>query len=370
MTLMPSADVVGDELFAAFARALRHAGIQVSGDRTQSFLRAVAHTGAGDRLSVYWSGRGTLCSSPDDIEVYDALFGAWFDARESLPRPRRPAVRTIQQAALEPLDGAEDRGDEQLLRTVSSDEEVLRHRDVASMSAAERRHLAALFAALRPTAPTRRSMRRRAYHRGEVDSRRTLRDQLRRAGEPAPLRRRARRPRARRVVLLVDVSGSMQPYADVVLRLGHVMTRCMPYVEVFTVGTRLTRVTSALRSRDVEAALLAAGAAVPDWSGGTRLGEVLRAFVDRWGQRGTARGAVVVIASDGWERGDPRMLGEQVARLQRLSHAVVWMNPHRGKAGYEPVQGGIAVAVPHLDALVAGHSLAAFDQLLKVVSDA
>ncbi|MDQ3627367.1 MAG: VWA domain-containing protein [Actinomycetota bacterium] len=370
MTSAPSAALVGDELFAAFARALRHAGVRVSGDRTQSFLRAVAHTGAGDRWAVYWSGRGTLCSSPDDIEVYDALFRAWFDAREPLPRPRDPAARTIQQAALESQDGAGERGDEQLLRAVASGEEVLRHRDVASMSAAERRHLASLFARLRPTAPMRRSMRRHAYHRGEVDARRTLRDQLRRSGEPGPLRRRARRPRARRVVLLVDVSGSMQPYADALLRLGHVMTRRMPDVEVFTVGTRLTRVTGALHTRDVEVALLAAGAAVPDWSGGTRLGEVLRAFVDRWGQRGTARGAVVVIASDGWERGDPRMLGEQVARLQRLSHAVVWMNPHRGKAGYEPVQAGMAAALPHLDAFVAGHSLAAFGRLLEVVSDA
>jgi len=370
MTFAPSGADAGVELFTAFARALHHAGVRVSGDRTQCFLRAVVHTGAGDRAAVYWSGRGTLCSSPDDIVVYDALFSAWFDDHGPLPRARGPAARTIQQVALDPPDGAGEQADEQLVRTVASAQEVLRHRDVAGMSPAERRHLAALFARLQATPPTRRSMRRRAHHRGEVDARRTLRDQLRRAGEPGPLRRRARRPRARRVVLLVDVSGSMEPYADALLRLGHVMTRCMPAVEVFTVGTRLTRVTQALRTRDVEVALLAASAAVPDWSGGTRLGEVLRAFVDRWGQRGTARGAVVVIASDGWERGDPRMLGEQVARLQRLSHAVVWMNPHRGKAGYEPVQGGMAAALPHLDAFVSGHSLAAFGRLLEVVSDA
>lgn len=370
MTSAPTAAVPGDEMFAAFARALRQAGVPVSTGRTQAFLQAVSRVGAGDRSGVYWSGRGTLCSSPDDIEVYDALFSAWFGARDLSSRPGRPAARTIQQAALEPSDRAQERGEEQLLRAATSGEEVLRHRDVASMSATERRHLASLFAGLQPTPPVRRSMRRRAYHRGEVDARRTLRDQLRRAGEPGPLRHRARRPRARRVVLLVDVSGSMEPYADALLRLGHVMSRSMPDVEVFTVGTRLTRVTSALRTRDAETALRAAGAEVPDWSGGTRLGEVLRAFVDRWGQRGTARGAVVVIASDGWERGDPRMLGEQVARLQRLSHAVVWMNPHRGKVGYEPVQGGMAAALPHLDAFVAGHSLAAFGRLLEVVSDA
>lgn len=370
MTIAPAEPVAGDELFAAFARALRHAGVPVSGDRTQCFLRAVAQVGAGDRVAVYWSGRGTLCSSPDDLEVYDALFHAWFTDSPPSPHARRPAAHTVQQATLEAENGVGEQGEDQLLRRVASGQEVLRHRDVADLSPTERRHLAALFARLRPVAPTRRSMRRRPHHRGEVDARRTLRDQLRRAGEPGPLRRRARRPRARRVVLLVDVSGSMEAYADALLRLGHVMTRSMPQVEVFTVGTRLTRVTSALRTRDVEAALLAAGAAVPDWSGGTRLGEVLRAFLDRWGQRGVARGAVVVIASDGWERGDPAMLGEQVARLQRLSHAVVWMNPHRGKVGYEPVQGGMAAALPHLDALVAGHSLAAFEELLEVVTDA
>jgi uncharacterized protein with von Willebrand factor type A (vWA) domain len=172
-------------------------------------------------------------------------------------------------------------------------------------------------------------------------------------------------------VFLVDVSGSMEPYADSLLRLGHRMSQVVPRrVEVFTIGTRLTRVTTALRLRDPEEALKAAGQSVPDWSGGTRLGESIRAFTLRWGQRGMARGSVVVIASDGWERTDPQLLGEQVARLQRFAHAVVWMNPHRGKAGYKPVQGGIAAVLPHVDHLVAGHSLASFAELLKVVAHA
>ena len=171
-------------------------------------------------------------------------------------------------------------------------------------------------------------------------------------------------------MLLVDVSGSMEPYADALLRLGHRMMHTIGMVEVFTIGTRLTRVTPAMRLRDPEQALRMAGHAVPDWSGGTRLGEALRAFTVRWGQRGTARGAVVVIASDGWERGDPRLLGEQVARLARLAHAVIWMNPHKGKAGYLPVQGGIAAALPNLDRLVAGHSRSSFAELMTVVADA
>ena len=172
-------------------------------------------------------------------------------------------------------------------------------------------------------------------------------------------------------MLLVDVSGSMEPYADSLLRLGHRMSQAVPgRVEVFTIGTRLTRVTTGLRLRDPEEALTVAGRTVPDWCGGTRLGESIRAFTLRWGQGGMARGSVVVIASDGWERGDPRLLGEQVARLQRLAHAVIWMNPHRGKVGYLPVQGGIAAVLPHVDHLVPGHSLASFAELLKVVARA
>jgi hypothetical protein len=174
------------------------------------------------------------------------------------------------------------------------------------------------------------------------------------------------------VVLLVDVSGSMSAYADALLRLAHRVLRSGMAgggrVEVFTIGTRLTRLTPALRAhRDPDAALRAAGELVPDWSGGTRLGEVLRAFADRWGQRGLARGAVLVICSDGWERGDVDLLTGQVERLRRLSHRLVWVNPHRGKAGYLPVQQGIVAVLPHVDDFVAGHSLAAFEEVLEVV---
>jgi uncharacterized protein with von Willebrand factor type A (vWA) domain len=181
------------------------------------------------------------------------------------------------------------------------------------------------------------------------------------------------------VVLLLDVSGSMSPYADALLRLAHRFCHGVPAgasqrgatrVEVFTVGTRLTRVTRAMRLRDPERAIVAAGEAVPDWSGGTRLGETLRIFMDRWGQRGLARGAVVVIASDGWERGDAALLGEQMQRLHRTAHRVVWANPHVGRSGYLPVQQGIAAALPFVDDFVAGHSLAAFAELVEVVARA
>jgi uncharacterized protein with von Willebrand factor type A (vWA) domain len=168
-------------------------------------------------------------------------------------------------------------------------------------------------------------------------------------------------------VLLVDVSGSMQPYADSLLRFAHAASRLHPGTEVFTLGTRLTRVTTALRLREADAAMAELSAAVPDWSGGTRLGEQLRAFLVRWGRRGCARGAVVVICSDGWERGDPELLADQMGQLARLAHRVIWVNPHRGLPGFEPRAAGMAAALPHVDALVAGHSLAAYERLAETI---
>jgi hypothetical protein len=194
---------------------------------------------------------------------------------------------------------------------------------------------------------------------------------LRDGGEPGVLARRRRRTRPRRLVVLIDVSGSMAPYADAMLRFAHSATRAAPNrTEVFTVGTRLTRITRQLRLRDPDRALAAVGQAIPDWSGGTRLGDTLKAFTDRWGQRGVARGAVLLLCSDGWERGDPAELGEQVARLARLTHALVWVNPHKGKDGFAPVTGGMVAALPHVDNLVAGHSFAALEELVQVIADA
>ena len=170
-------------------------------------------------------------------------------------------------------------------------------------------------------------------------------------------------------MVLADVSGSMAAYADALLRFAHATVRGHAAgVEVFTLGTRLTRVTRQLRQRDPDVAMRAVGHEVEDWSGGTRLGETLKAFLDRWGQRGTARGAVVVVMSDGWERDDPALLGEQMARLSRLAHRVVWANPRAGRDGFEPTAGGMAASLPWCDDLVAGHSLAALEHLARVVA--
>lgn len=363
-----------DEVLLGFARALRAAGVPVTPDRSQGFLEAVSLVGLADQRATYVAGRATLCGGPDDLARYDAVFEAWFGSRDGLPRPRPPQPLAPTLGDLPDTDGEGTGGpddDVEVVRARASELEVLRQRDVATLSPAERQRLAGLFAGLRPRVPLRRTARHRAWRRGSVDASRTLRASLRRMGEPAEIawRRRGRKPR--RVVLLVDVSGSMSGYADALLRLAHRFTQAAPAsVETFTLGTRLTHVTRAMRLRDPERALVAAGRTVPDWSGGTRLGETLRSFLDRWGQRGTARGAVVVVFSDGWERGDPADLAAQVARLRRVAHRVVWVNPHRGKAGYEPVQRGVVAVLPHIDDFVAGHSLATYAELVEVVARA
>lgn len=361
-----------DELLVGFAHVLRAAGMTVTPDRTSAFVEAVALTGFNDRAATYWSGRATLCSSLDDSELYDKAFTAWFTPSPEASRSATPVPAARQpQASLEPESGTGDVSGDDLLAARASTAEVLRHRDVGTLTEQERAQLAMLFDSLEVVAPLRRALRQRPHHRGSVDLRRTLRAQLRSGGELARLRRRRSGVRRRRVVMLIDISGSMQPYADSLLRLAHRIVRAMPnQVEVFTIGTRLTRISPALRVRQPDEALAAVGRMVPDWSGGTRLGEVIGAFLSRWGRRGLARSAAVVIASDGWERGDAQLLGEQMRQLRLLAYAVIWMNPHRGKAGYAPIQTGIQACLPHLDRMVAGHSLATFAELLEVLANA
>jgi uncharacterized protein with von Willebrand factor type A (vWA) domain len=369
----PEAGTPPDVLLLGFARALRAAGLPVTADRSQTFLDAVSRLGLGDRRGTYWAGRATLCTGPEDLERYDQVFSAWFlaDDQEQRGAPR-PAPAAVPQAALDLEEATGEGAEGQDAEVAASATEVLRHRDIATLDAAERARLNRLFSGLRPVAPRRTSYRRTPARRGTVDASATLRRTLRQMGEPVDIAWRARSTRARRIVLLVDVSGSMSRYADALLRLSHRVSSAVGVgdTEVFSVGTRVTRLTRAMHLRDGDRALVAAGETVPDWSGGTRLGEGLRVFLDRWGQRGLVRGAVVVVFSDGWERGDPALLADQMGRLHRLAHHVVWVNPHKGLAGYQPVQQGMAAALPHVDDFVAGHSVAAFEQVLEVIARA
>ncbi|WP_293991362.1 VWA domain-containing protein [Streptomyces sp.] len=369
------AGVPADAVLLGFVRALRAAGVDASAERGYAFLRAVAALRPGRRSDVYWAGRATLCGGHDDLERYERVFAAYFGppaapARQPVRTAPPPRLRLVaRETATAPRTRGESEPPGPPTAVLASSAEVLRHRDVTELDPAERAQLRRLLAAFALEGQTRRAARRRPARRGEVDPRRTVRELLRRGGEPALLRRHARVARPRRVVLLVDVSGSMGPYADALLRFAHAAVRA-GRTEVFTVGTRLTRVTRELSHRDPDLAMAQVAAAVPDWRGGTRLGELLREFLNRWGQRGMARGAIVVLLSDGWERGDPELLGQQMRRLHALAHQVVWANPRKARPGYAPLAAGMAAALPSVDAFVAGHSLAALERLAAVVRGA
>lgn len=355
-----------------FARALRAAGLAAGPERVHAWVSALRHLNGSQTADVYWSGRLTLCRGPDDLSVYDATFGAYFgNGIVPAPERHRQTMALTVPAGTDDDGGGERSEDQSAPEAISaaSRVEVLRHRDLAALNEAQRAEVARLLAALRPTGPERRTRRRRPAHRGELDPRRTLRAMLRRGGEPSQLLRRGRRVVPRRLVLLVDVSGSMAPYSDSLLRLAHAACRRRPTTEVFTMGTRLTRVSQELHHPDPDRALRSAAEAVPDWSGGTRLGDQIASFLDRWGQRGMARGAVVVVASDGWERGDVTLLGEQMVRLRRLAHRVVWVSPHAAKEGFAPETAGLRAALPAVDVLVGGHSLQALERLASLLSE-
>lgn len=369
-TALPT-DPVHD--LAEFATLLRSRGVAADTSRLLLAMEALSCLTISEPGDVYWAGRLTLCAGPDDFARYDAAFDEWFFGR-SVPTAQAvtEALPTVTWSAASTTDSrAEADADSEDVGLAASEHEVLRRRDVLEFTEADRDAIARMVAALAPQARRRRTRRRRPGRGPYFDLRRTTRTMVRDGGEPGSLERARRKDKPRRLVLLLDVSGSMSPYADLFLRFAHAALRVTPAsTEVFTVGTRLTRLTRQLRGRDPQDALQAAAEAIPDWSGGTRLGESLRAFLDIWGQRGTARGSIVVIASDGWERGDAALLAEQMARLARLAHRVLWINPHRGREGFAPVTAGMTAALPYVDDLLAGHTVDALSEVAEVIARA
>ena len=363
----------------AFARVLRGAGITVPTGATEVFARSLAAVGTRSRDDVYWAGRATLLRRPEDVAVYDRAFRTFFAEPVALHAVPDPATVDVIVAFDADAAGDDADGDGPALApdvgtpvvTVRwSRAEVLRRRDFAEYTAAEFAEARRLIADIRVTGAPRRSRRRRSvgHGRGRPDLRRTVRGALRTGGEAVPRHSTLPALRARRVVLLCDVSGSMEPYSRALLRFLHAAVVARGSVEAFAMGTRLTRITSELGSRDPDAALDAAARRVTDLSGGTRLGATLRTFNDEWGVRGMARGAVVVIVSDGWDRGEPDVLAEQMARLQRIAHRVVWVNPLKASEGYAPLAGGMAAALPFVDEFVEGHSLESLEHLAEVIA--
>jgi uncharacterized protein with von Willebrand factor type A (vWA) domain len=363
-------------LVVAFSRMLRRAGLAVPVGDAIVFAQALGKVGLDRRAPVYWAGRATLVHRPEDIASYDQVFSSfWLGLGQSLDTASpTPVTLALDDGDDTPGVDEPDAAGGQTLSVRYSAAEVLRHQDFAAYSDAEWAEARRLLSLMRLHAEPRRSRRRRpsARQRGQPDVARTIRRALESDGEPIRRAWRAPSTRPRRLVLLVDVSGSMEPYARALLRFAHaaVSSRGTSAVEVFTLGTRITRITRQLWWRDPDAALAEAGHLVEDWSGGTRLGAGLRMFNDRWGAKGMARGAVVVILSDGWDRGDPAELGEQMARLARVARRVVWVNPLKASPGYAPLARGLAAALTYVDQFIEGHSLEALEQLALVIAGA
>jgi uncharacterized protein with von Willebrand factor type A (vWA) domain len=346
-----------------FGRTLRAAGLHVESRRLQAFRRAAA--AVPDDL--YWAGRLTLVGRRDELPVYDRVFREHFGG--AAPEHAPPLARQLRvgDARALPLGGEAHAGRESPAAGIASPIEVLRRKSFAECSPAELAELSRLIAQLRVSAPRRRSARRRRARDGSPDLRRTLRRALRSGGELQLLSRRARSTRRRRLVLLLDVSGSMSAHARALLTFAHAAVRSDRHFEAFAFGTRLTRLTRALDTARADDAFRNATAAAVDWDGGTRIGDALAQFLDRQGHPGLARGAIVVICSDGLDVGEPAVVAAQMARLERLAHSVVWLNPLAGNPAYEPLARGMAAALPHVDLFASGHDLASLEEVAAVI---
>jgi uncharacterized protein len=357
-----------------FGRILREAGLEVGPGRLQDALRGLDLVDLADRDQVYHALRCTLVSRHEHLPLFDAAFMAFWErepqvsatAADALAAPQlRPPAQA--EAAESGDEDAVDEQDEEVRGVGAAEHELLRHRDFAQMSADELRRVRRLMDDLAALHPLRRSRRLEPAHAGGVlDQRRTLRQAMRSDG--IPLQREWRRPKLvpRKLVVLVDVSGSMEPYARALVMFLQALSAregAARHVEAFAFGTRLTRLTPHLTGRDPDVALARASLALSDWGGGTRIGESLAAYNRVFGRRGLTRGAVVVIASDGWERGDLSLLDTQLGTIARQADTLMWVNPLKGHEGFEPLAGGMQIALRHVDDFLEGHSLAALEAL-------
>ena len=354
----------------AFVRVLRGAGLDVPVGATVAYGQALAALADRGTVGAYWAGRSTLVRRVEDVPAYDRAFASFFG--DGIGPARGEVTRVLEvvldaddgdDAPAAPDDDEQDDDGAEVLAVRWSPVEVLAAKDLAACTPEELLEAHRLVAELRLRAALRPSRRRRPDHRprpgGRVDLRRTVAAAVRHGGEIGRPATTSPGERPRRVVLLLDVSGSMAPYARALARFAHaaVAARRRGQVEVFALGTRLTRITRQLATHDPDAAITAAAASVADWDGGTRLGHGLRAFNDQWGVRGMARGAIVVVLSDGWDRGEPEELAAEMARLGRTAHRLVWLNPLAASPSYEPLTRGMQAALPHADDFLPGNSL-------------
>jgi uncharacterized protein len=377
----------------AFGARLREAGVPVTPQRSADLARALALVEPIARRRLYWTARAVLVSDPSQVRAFDAVFREVFGSSTDAARFEPDEIQTAPASETDDrpsgdrtLPGSssglashtpnaahdgDDEGEVDVPFVLASDEERLAATSFDALTAAELAQLYRLMTRLTLDTPLRRTRRHeRARHGAQIDMRRTLRGSLRTAGDPIHLARRRRRVVPRRLVMLCDISGSMEAYARAYLQFLTCAAGSVADAEAFVFATRLTRLTRALHGRHPERAIQRAAAAAPDWSSGTRIGDALKAFNDRHGRRGMARGAVVVILSDGWERGDPAVVAREMERLSRLAYRIVWVNPRVSADAFEPRAGGMVAALPHCDALVSGHSFNALGKVVEAIAGA
>lgn len=368
----------GERLAVGFCRVIRGAGVRLPPSATINFVEALGLVGAETREAVYWAGRATLIHRPEDIPLYDRVFAIYWQKQagetvgfEGTPQPVVLALDLGEDEEPDDVDSEDSDERESEIQPVRfSRTEILTTKDFADCTPEELDELTRLMSRLAFTTSQRRSRRLvPAKGRGDrPDLRRTVRWALRHHGEPLRRAYMEKATRPRRLVLVLDVSGSMEPYARALVRFAHAAVVARGRTEVFALGTRLTRLTRHLTSHDPDIALRAALPEVRDWAGGTRLGEGIRQFNNEWGIRGMARGSIVVIVSDGWDRGDPTELGTEMERLHRVTRELIWVNPLKASPGYAPLAAGMAAALPHVDRFIEGHSYASLEQLAIILA--
>jgi len=374
---MPSSAIPEDSALVRaltdFARELRSVGLLVGLGQVTSYCRALACLDPADLRDLYWAGRACLVSRQTDLATYDEVFAHHFLRDQQLsvmlkiegavPRGEIVGVDLRGRGAGRKRDPEEPPGG-----AAASEVEILRNKDFANCSEEELEALRRLMAEVLVTTPVRRVRRTERARTGEQpDLRTALREAIRTDGIVFPRRWRRRRTKPRPLVLLLDISGSMAEYSRALLQFAHTASRGPGRVEVFCFGTRLTRISDALRQRNSDEALAMAAETVLDWEGGTMIGQSLRDYNRTWGRRGGYRGGVVLICSDGLERGDPAVLADEMARLGRLSHRVIWVNPLKSDPGYEPTTQGMRAALPRIDVLLSGHNLASLQELAALL---
>jgi uncharacterized protein with von Willebrand factor type A (vWA) domain len=338
-------------------------------------LQALDAVDLARQEDVYFSLRQTLVSRHDELDLFDRAYSAWFLRAPVLPPVRqRTAAETLTRVGESPTDRLRaDETDEQPgddpLELGASGHELLRDKDFAELTGDELRRVRELIARIARTRPERSSRRRTADARGDrLDVRRLIRHSLRTGGDPLDRPYRARKAVPRKLVVLCDVSGSMDSYARALLLFLHAVVGTGRGVEAFAFGTRLSRLTPDLATRDPDAALQRCTEAVVDWGSGTRIGASLREFNEVYGRRALSRGAIVLIVSDGWEREDPDLVGREMAKLARAAYAVIWVNPLKGNPEYQPLAGGMRAALPYVDRFLPGHNLRSLEELAAVLA--